>query len=102
MFECIQHPGEFISGLFSMRVNEAMKVLDIKDKKGLKGALSALMKSEEETQQKQIRFDYQDLNPASGGSRGSADKRNLVLANLLTNIKRNSEEGDKILMHPLT
>ena len=57
---------------------------------------------EEKSKSEQLRFDYKSLNPGSGGKKGQKDSRNLVLANILNNTKKDRIEGEKVLEHPLT
>ena len=66
----------------------------------LKDALNEDKDSEEDNR-KRFSFDYRILNPRSGGRAGEVKDSNLVLSNLLINLKKNPDEGEQLLVHPL-
>lgn len=92
IFQHVQNPGDFLISLFEKNIL----------KQGGKEIVVSETETEtEEDNRKRFSFDYGILNPRSGGLAGEIKDSNLVLCNLLINIKKNSDEGQQLLVHPL-
>eukprot|EP00092_Neocalanus_flemingeri_P007478 GFUD01008075.1.p1 GENE.GFUD01008075.1~~GFUD01008075.1.p1 ORF type:complete len:850 (+),score=222.46 GFUD01008075.1:59-2608(+) len=95
IFEHVQNPGDFLVSLFEKNVlRQGGRNIDLKD-------ASNEEKDSEEDNRKRFCFDYRILNPRSGGGAGEVKDSNLVLSNLLINMKKNPDEGEQLLVHPL-
>ena len=95
IFQHVQNPGDFLVSLFEKKVlRKGGQDIDLKNGSNEEN-------DSEADNRKGFCFDYRILNPRSGGAAGEVKDTNLVLSNLLINIKKNPDEGEQLLLHPL-